>query len=198
MVLDAPVSLHRPIQLGRPVACPYAGDRGMAAIEMLVPKAPMDENHLPQPWKHYVRRSWQVATINSKAVTQTVGEPPHQNLWLATSLTNSRHAPSHALGHIFEHFCYTLERRERPLPGTSPLLNCLRISPISHLPPPKQEGGTGFEWNVARNPRSSRDSRSVLDSKMAVFSHFPQKPTKVHVKHVSFRMQAISALQASI
>jgi hypothetical protein len=43
--------------------------RRTIAIAMSMPKAAMNEDDLPQSGKNQIRRSWQIATVEAKAIT---------------------------------------------------------------------------------------------------------------------------------
>jgi hypothetical protein len=69
---------------------------------MLVPEAPVNEDHLPPTWKNDVWRAGQVSPVNAKPITKPMRKPANQHLGLAPGLADARHASPHDVRYIFK------------------------------------------------------------------------------------------------
>ena len=42
-----------------------------------MPEAPVDEDDLPTPWKHYVRRTRKIASVQQKTIAEPMEQTPY-------------------------------------------------------------------------------------------------------------------------
>ena len=59
---------------------------------MLVPKAPVHEDHLVQAWEDKIRRSRQIAAMQAVSVAQTVREAADEYFRFRVRLSDTAHA----------------------------------------------------------------------------------------------------------
>ena len=71
---------------------------------MLVPEAPMDEDHLASRGKHKVRLTREPAVVKPVPIALGVSEPTHDHLWLRVLTLDRTHYPAAVLGPLSHHW----------------------------------------------------------------------------------------------